>query len=308
VLTDRVLTWSSTNDLVASVSANGLVSGRAPGTATIRAQSEGVTGSVSVSVTWSAAPVATLIVSLGKTSLYPSETTNATVALFDAQGLPLTGRAVQWSSSAIQTATVSFTATVTAISPGTAEIRATSEGRVGGATLTVLAPPPFQPGPQQPTAGASMLAIYPPGVGQVVAQTFTSPVNQWLGYVQLPVGCQPNVILHVTIKDGLTGPTLYDARVVNLGLYNGTWRLIQLYNPAVSMTGVRILAGRTYAMVLTAEYGPSSAYPAVCGIATSPPGNLYPGGEGFYQDPINGPNFLPISGDLPFIALVRVWP
>jgi hypothetical protein len=59
---------------------------------------------------------------------------------------------------------------------------------------------------------------------------------------------------------------------------------------------------------LTAEYGPGSTYPAVCGIAASPPGNLYAGGEGYYQDPINGPSFLPIAGDLPFIALVRVWP
>jgi uncharacterized protein YjdB len=50
-LTDRAVAWQSTNDDVASVdAASGLVTARAPGTATVEARSEGVTGSAQITV------------------------------------------------------------------------------------------------------------------------------------------------------------------------------------------------------------------------------------------------------------------
>jgi hypothetical protein len=50
-LTGRAVTWTSSNALIASVSGNGAVVGVAPGTATISASSEGVSGNASVTVT-----------------------------------------------------------------------------------------------------------------------------------------------------------------------------------------------------------------------------------------------------------------
>ena len=51
-LTDRVVAWSSSNESVASVSSTGRVTGgTAPGTATIRATSESVVGTSTVTVT-----------------------------------------------------------------------------------------------------------------------------------------------------------------------------------------------------------------------------------------------------------------
>lgn len=64
----------------------------------------------------------------------------------DASGAILTGRAVQWQSSAPGVATVSAggnsaSATVVAIAPGMATISASSEGRSASATVTVVAVP-----------------------------------------------------------------------------------------------------------------------------------------------------------------------
>jgi uncharacterized protein YjdB len=51
VLTGRSITWTSSNEAVATVSATGLARGVAPGTATITATSEGKSGSISLTVT-----------------------------------------------------------------------------------------------------------------------------------------------------------------------------------------------------------------------------------------------------------------
>lgn len=55
-----------------------------------------------------------------------------------ADGRVLTGRAVAWSSSDPQVASVSSTGVVSASDPGTASISATSEGQTGTVTVTVL--------------------------------------------------------------------------------------------------------------------------------------------------------------------------
>src|SRR3954470_1914375 len=51
VLPGRAITWSSDNASVASVNGSGTVTGAAPGSTTIHAQSEGITAPASVTVT-----------------------------------------------------------------------------------------------------------------------------------------------------------------------------------------------------------------------------------------------------------------
>lgn len=58
----------------------------------------------------------------------------------DAQGRPLTGRQVTWSSSDSSVATVSSAGEVTGVANGSARITATSEGRSGFAQVTVAPP------------------------------------------------------------------------------------------------------------------------------------------------------------------------
>jgi hypothetical protein len=82
-------------------------------------------------------PVAGVSVTLATTSLTTGLTTQAIAVTADSLGIPLTGRAVTWSSSAATVATVSTSGLVTAVAPGTANITATSEGKSGFATVTV---------------------------------------------------------------------------------------------------------------------------------------------------------------------------
>jgi uncharacterized protein YjdB len=139
VLTGRVVTWTTSQPAVATVSGSGLVSGAAPGTASITATCEGKTAAATITVTQ--APVATVVVAPASASVLIGGTTQLSATLRDAQGNVLSGRSVTWSSSATGIATVNGTGLVTAVALGTATITATSEGKSGTAAITVTATP-----------------------------------------------------------------------------------------------------------------------------------------------------------------------
>jgi trimeric autotransporter adhesin len=138
-LTGRVVVWASSNVAVATVNAQGVVTGIAPGAATVTATSEGRVGQSAVTVT--VPPVATVTVAPAADTVAVGIDRPHTVVLRDAAGATLTGRAVAWSSSNVAVATVTSTGTVTGRAPGTATIAATSEGRVGTASVIILARP-----------------------------------------------------------------------------------------------------------------------------------------------------------------------
>jgi uncharacterized protein YjdB len=142
-LSDRPITWQSSSSAVASVTDSGMISAVARGSATISATSEGVSAQASISVVDAApAPVASVSVALGASSLNPGQTTQATATTRDTSNNVLTGRAIAWSSSNTGIATVSSSGLVTAIAIGSAQITATSEGQSGSSTLTVTSSPP----------------------------------------------------------------------------------------------------------------------------------------------------------------------
>lgn len=84
-------------------------------------------------------PVANVTVDPGTAVLAPQQTQQLTATPRDAQGNPLSGRTVTWTTSAQAVASVSTAGLVTAAGTGTATITATSEGRSGSATITVAA-------------------------------------------------------------------------------------------------------------------------------------------------------------------------
>lgn len=137
ILTGRVITWTSSNPAVASVSATGTVTGIAAGATTITATSEGRSGQAAVTVTLP--PVQSVTVTPGTDTLAIGTGRTYTAVLRDASNTVLTGRVLTWSSTNVSVATVSSTGVVTAIGAGTTTITATSEGRSGTATLVVLA-------------------------------------------------------------------------------------------------------------------------------------------------------------------------
>jgi len=147
VLTDRAVTWTSTNTSAATISAAGLISAVAQGSTTIRATSEGVTASQSLTVPASTppppAPVASVTVTFNSNTLTVGQTTQAMADLRDASNNVLTGRPVAWSSTNTSVATVAANGVVTAVGVGTAQIRAVAEGVTGSGNLTVNTPAPI---------------------------------------------------------------------------------------------------------------------------------------------------------------------
>src|SRR5688572_21506298 len=140
ILTGRPITWSSNNEGVATVSANGTVTALAPGGAIITASSEGKTDQASVTV--SAIPVASVRVTPTSQSLIEGQTAQLQAQPLDVAGKPLTGRVVMWSTNRPNVATVTSTGVVTAHSPGSATITATVEGKTGTTSVTVNPRPP----------------------------------------------------------------------------------------------------------------------------------------------------------------------
>jgi M6 family metalloprotease-like protein len=136
------VTWSSSNDAVATVSSAGLITALAPGAVTIRATST-ATPSISgtASLTVQPRPVAAVTLAPAADTLLVGQTRTFAATLRDATGATLTDRAVTWSTSAVAVASVSTSGVVTALAPGRAIISATSEGATGSATLEVRAKP-----------------------------------------------------------------------------------------------------------------------------------------------------------------------
>jgi uncharacterized protein YjdB len=135
VLSGRPITFTSGTPAVATVSASGLVTGVAPGSATITATSEGKTGTATVTVT--PVPVASVVISPGEPTITVGQTLQLDVTVRGANNQELTGRSVFWSSGAPTVAPVSATGAVQAHAAGTAIIFANVEGVVGTATVTV---------------------------------------------------------------------------------------------------------------------------------------------------------------------------
>jgi trimeric autotransporter adhesin len=138
VLAGRTVMWSSSTPSIADVSSLGVVTGVSAGSTVIFASIDGVLGWANVTVV--PVPVATVTVLPATTSVAMGQTSQLTAELRDASGNILTGRVVSWSSSQTSIATVSAAGVVTGVSAGTATITATSEGQVGTATATVVAP------------------------------------------------------------------------------------------------------------------------------------------------------------------------
>src|SRR5207247_2616980 len=136
----RTVTWSSSNPGVATVNGAGQATGVAVGAATLAATSEGKSGTAAILVT--NVPVASVAVSPASASVQVGQTVQLAATPRDANGNPLSGRAVSWASSNTAVATVSGSGLATGGTAGSATITATSEGKSGTSAITVTAPAP----------------------------------------------------------------------------------------------------------------------------------------------------------------------
>ena len=137
-LSGRVITWTSSSDAIATVDANGLVTGATPGDATITATVDGVSASAPVTV--APLPVTSVVVSAtGNGPLEIGATRQLSAGAFNGT-TALTGRVVAWTSSDAGIVSVDATGLATAKAPGNATITATVEGVTGSLSLTAKLP------------------------------------------------------------------------------------------------------------------------------------------------------------------------
>ena len=155
-ISGRAVTWTTSNAAIASLGAGGTVNGVAEGTAEITATVEGITAKVRVQVVRNPyASVASVRIQPDSLALNPGATAALSVVALDAQGNALTGRAVIWSSLDPSVATIAFGGTVTAVAPGTTQLRASVEGVSGTITVRVISPTP------PPSSAVSTVLVLP---------------------------------------------------------------------------------------------------------------------------------------------------
>ena len=221
LLTGRPIAYASDAPTVASVSASGLVTALAPGTARITATSEGKTGVSTVQVI--PVPVASVQVTPATATLLTGRTQQLTATPRSAAGAVLTGRVITWATGAPGIATVSATGLVSAIAPGTALVLATIDGVTQSATITVTAPaiasvtitpsaPVIDPfGSVQLTAtprDAAGTAL----TGRVVTWSSADELTAFVSSTGLVVGFKSGTVLITATSEGVSASTLVRVR------------------------------------------------------------------------------------------------
>ena len=139
IVTNRPVEFTSSNEDVAEVDEDGVVTITGPGTATITATSEEI--DATIQITGALRPVAYIVVAPDPAAVSVGETQAFTATLFAANDEELEGRTIVWTSSNTNLATVNQTTGVaTGVAPtGTnvVLITATAEGVSGSARLVV---------------------------------------------------------------------------------------------------------------------------------------------------------------------------
>ncbi|MEP7382403.1 MAG: Ig-like domain-containing protein [Gemmatimonadota bacterium] len=142
VNTNPTIEWRSLAPGIASVAQDGVVTAIATGAATMEALAGSLTGSASITV--NRPPVGQLTIEPGTLSLSRGATGTLIARVVTSTGAVVTDRAVSWLSLDPAVASVAGNgqgAVVTATAPGSAVIRATSEG-VSAQTTVVVGPDP----------------------------------------------------------------------------------------------------------------------------------------------------------------------
>jgi uncharacterized protein YjdB len=135
-LSGRPTTWRSSAAGVATVSASGLVSAVAPGSATITVTVDGRTASASVTVR--RPPVDRIEVTPGAILLSRGATATLNAVVYDARGNALGGRKIDWKADDGRVASINGQGVVRAKKSGATIVTATCEGKTARVAVTVF--------------------------------------------------------------------------------------------------------------------------------------------------------------------------
>ena len=129
------MTWASDDASAVTVSASGLVTAVANGTATITATAGSASGSATVTV---AQEVGTVAVTPEAGTVVAGDTLRLTAEAADANGHPVAVTEFEWASSDTLVAVVDGAGLVTGVGAGQAEVAATAAGMTGRTEITVV--------------------------------------------------------------------------------------------------------------------------------------------------------------------------
>lgn len=255
----KAVVWSSANNSLAQVGTTGVVTGISPGTVSISAIVDGITGRIELDVR--PVPVAVVEVTAGVQTLEAGESTQLQAVTRDSIGGVLAGRQIAWSSSNGAAASVSPTGLVTAMGAGTATITATSEGRSGSTTLLVTARPSSRLGfVVQPSNGTAGLPLSPPiqvafqDDAGATATTATGTVT--LSFSANPTGATLGGTLTTQAVQGIA--TFHDVRVNRVG-QSYSLQAVTPGLPVATSTSFSIAAGAPASMSIVTQPAGGSA-------------------------------------------------
>jgi hypothetical protein len=215
VLSGREVDWTSSDDDVATVDGNGLVTAVGEGDATITATSEGESDDAAITV--QRAPVHTVVVEPTTFALVvggdPS-TQQLTVTLLDEAGNEVTGPDVDFSVDPTGVVTVTDDGLVTAVAEGDATITVTSEGEEAEATVSVTDAPGSGGDDYEPnnsSATAADLGTIIEGIPLSILANFHDPDTDqddwyWIEAQQGTLNqCNPSGVEDFRFRVSLTG-------------------------------------------------------------------------------------------------------
>ena len=136
-LRNRTVTWRSNAPSIATVTADGLVTAIASGSAFIVAGAGGVEGVTAITV--AQREVASVEIDLVQVDLEEGLARQATAVARDADGGRLTDRVVTWHSADPSIAAVNAQGTITALRWGTTTVTASVDGKSASGTVRVIA-------------------------------------------------------------------------------------------------------------------------------------------------------------------------
>ena len=145
---DLEFTWSSSDEMVATVDSDGLATGVGAGEAMITATADSISGLaiLTVGVPPTDEPVvASVTVSPDESLIETDATQQFTAKALTSDGMEIPDAEFTWSSSDEMVATVDTDGLATGVGAGEAMITATADSVSGMATITVTEPPPPEP-------------------------------------------------------------------------------------------------------------------------------------------------------------------
>ncbi len=215
---NRTVAWATSDPAIATVSASGVVTGVAPGTAVMTATIEDKSATATITVL---VPVASVTIDAAPTMLDIGESAQLTATALDANGNGL-NRPITWTSSHPSVASVDATGYMRGLNEGTTTITASARGKSGTLTVEVLTPvasvtldPPS--GALAPDGTLQLDAVILDGygrrIGREVTWTTSNAAIATVDQAGLLTGVTPGTVTITATARGKSGQGSYVVQV-----------------------------------------------------------------------------------------------